>query len=148
MAEQVDGFECLSGEHVERREEGQNEAYGAEEGEHGMEDCLSKKLLDQVGPPGPNHLAQAYLAGPLGGAGRCEVHEVDAGDQQDKKGDDRINDDISDGAIPFDPVEMKPRQGKEDDLGTETGDVIGDDFFDLGIQGQGISAFGQPDVSG
>ena len=34
------------------------------------------------------HLAQADLARPHGGAGRGQIHEVEAGDQQDQHADD------------------------------------------------------------
>ena len=39
------------------------------------------------GRPRSDDLAQADLAGPLAGAGRGQVHEVDAGDPEDEEGD-------------------------------------------------------------
>ena len=55
----------------------------------------------------PDDLAEADFPGPVGRAGRRQVHEVDAGDQQDEKRDQGKNAHVLDVALGK-PLEFEP----------------------------------------
>src|SRR5882724_11768517 len=57
---------------------------------------LADKLKDEIGSTRAQYLAYAYLPGPFLAARRCQVHEIDTGDQQDDPGDGREQADILD----------------------------------------------------
>jgi hypothetical protein len=85
--------QSVAREPAERGKGEGHEPEGEEEGDKRDEQGFPEEL-DGEGPAGRAHdLAEADLLGSLDGAGRGEVHEVDAGDDQDEGGDDREQDD-------------------------------------------------------
>jgi hypothetical protein len=61
-----------------------------------------QKLLDEVGAVGPDNLSDAHLFCAGSGPGDGEVHEIDAGDKENKKRDGCKNINILDVTVALD----------------------------------------------
>ena len=73
---------------LKHREEEKHEDECDHPGQESGQDRFAVKLADDAFPLGADDLAQPDLLGPVGRAGRGQVHEVDAGDEQDEQGDE------------------------------------------------------------
>ena len=82
-------FQTLFCQIVEERQQHFDQHQGTDQGQQADEHRLAQELADQLPPPGAHYLAHPHLPGPLGRAGGGQVHEVDAGDQQNERGDHR-----------------------------------------------------------
>jgi U3 small nucleolar ribonucleoprotein component len=49
---------------------------------------FSQELLDELNPAGTDDLSDSDFPRPAGRSGRGQIHEIYAGDEQDKKGND------------------------------------------------------------
>ena len=82
---------------------------------------------------GPGHLPDAHFLCAVGGAGGAEVHEIDAGDQEDKHGDDGKDVYILDIAVGFELaglIGIKVHIGEGEDAAPEM--II--PFFEVGTR--------------
>ena len=75
------------GDRLEKGEGEPDQDEGDHEGQQAVGRRFAQELAEQGPAARPDDLAQADLAGPLGRAGRGQVHEVDAGDPDDEQGD-------------------------------------------------------------
>ena len=106
--ERFSGQVVEEGEHQFHHDQRQNN--GDEAHEYG----LGQELQHQLAAVGAEGLADAHLLGPAGGAGGGQVHEVDAGNQQDRQRDHRKSVDRPGIAIGF---EFPFQVGIEVDVG-------------------------------
>ena len=105
---------------VEGRQRGRGQEQGGHEGHAGHEHGLAQKLPHELPALRPEGLADPDLTGPLGGARRDQVREVDARDQQDEERDGGERPDVRDAP---DRLHLVLQVGVEIDLRQALGHV-------------------------
>ena len=81
-------MERFAGKLIEHGQQQDGKAQGEDEGKEAEQDGLGEELEDEVSLCGAGDLADTHLPGAVGTAGGAEVHEIDAGDQEDEHCDD------------------------------------------------------------
>ncbi len=107
----------LSGKGVERRKKQTHQDDRDGPGQEGHEDGFAVELADDAFPLSADDFPQTDLAGPVGRACRSQVHEVDAGDQEDEQGDGNERIDILDRHVV--PAEAEISEQPDVDEGPE-----------------------------
>src|SRR6185437_5854587 len=73
---------------VENRQQQLADRHGRDQGTTGEKDGFAEVLQDQCDATGAYDFFYPYLPGPMGRPGGGQVHKIDAGDDEDKNGDD------------------------------------------------------------
>src|SRR5882762_4053941 len=78
----------LAGNFIEYGQQGDDEKNSQRQGEQGHQHRLAEVLEDEIPAAGAHYLFDAHFFYPAGGLCRGQVHEVDAGNDQDDDRDD------------------------------------------------------------
>lgn len=119
-AEEHVGMERFAGKLIEHRQQQDGDAKGEDEGEEAEQDGLGEELENEVSFCRTGDLADAHFLCAVGATGGAEVHEIDAGNQEDEHGDDGEDVNELDIAVGF---ELAGLIGMEVDVG-EGGDGV------------------------